>query len=49
MSQSDRRMCLDLAVKRGAECNTDHQFVCVCVCEDQACRWVSQKEGDGGQ
>ena len=29
MSQSDRRMCLDLAVKRGAECNTDHQCVCV--------------------
>ena len=29
MSQSDRRMCLDVAVKRGAECNTDHQFVCV--------------------
>ena len=45
MSQSDRRMSLDIAVKRGAECNTDHQF----VCEDQAYRWVSQKEGDGGQ
>ena len=29
MSQSGRRMCLDIAVKRGAECNTDHQFVCV--------------------
>ena len=29
MSQSDRRMCLDVAVKRGAECNTDHQFVYV--------------------
>ena len=26
--QRDRRMCLDVAVKRGAECNTDHQFVC---------------------
>ena len=22
-------MCLDVAVKRGAECNTDHQFLCV--------------------
>ena len=22
-------MCLDVAVKRGAECNADHQFVCV--------------------
>ena len=29
MSQSDRRTCLDITVKRGAECNTDHQFVCV--------------------
>ena len=24
-------MCLHVAVKRGAECNTDHQFVCVKV------------------
>ena len=29
MSQSDRRICLDVAVKRGAECNRDHKFVCV--------------------
>ena len=29
MSQSDRRICLDVAVKRGAECNTDHQFMCM--------------------
>ena len=25
--QKDRKICLDVAVKRGAECNTDHQFV----------------------
>ena len=29
MSLSDRRMCLDIAVKREAECNTYNQFVCV--------------------
>ena len=27
MNQRDRRMCLDVIVKRGAECNTDHQFL----------------------
>ena len=26
--QKDRKICLDVAVKRGAEYNTDHQFVC---------------------
>ena len=29
ISQSDIRICLDVVVKRGAECNTDHQFVYV--------------------
>ena len=29
MSQSDRRMYLDVAVKRETECNTNHQFVCM--------------------
>ena len=29
MRQKDRRWYLDVAVKRGAECNTDHQFLCV--------------------
>ena len=28
MRQRDRKHCLDVAVKRGAECNTDHQFLC---------------------
>ena len=26
--QRDRRMCVDVSVKRGAECNTDHQMLC---------------------
>ena len=39
--QTHRRNCLDAAVMRGAECNTDHnmlkircecEFMCVCVC-----------------
>ena len=29
MRQRGRRLCLDVTVKRGAECNTDHQFLCV--------------------
>ena len=28
MRQKDRRMCLDVTVKRGAECITDHQLLC---------------------
>ena len=26
--QRDRRLCLDVCVRRGAECNTDHQMLC---------------------
>ena len=29
MRQKDRRRCLDVVVKRGAECNTDHQLLSV--------------------
>ena len=29
MRQRDRGRCLDVAVRRGAECNTDHQLLCV--------------------
>ena len=29
MHQKDRRRCLDVTVKRGAECNTDHQLLCM--------------------
>ena len=28
MKQRDRKLCVDVAVRRGAECNTDHQFLC---------------------
>ena len=28
MRQRDRKLCLDATVRRGAECNTDHQFLC---------------------
>ena len=31
MRQKDRRWCLDAAVKRGAECHTDRQLLCVKV------------------
>ena len=31
MRQKDRKMCLDVAVMRGAECHTDHQLLCVRV------------------
>lgn len=42
MHQSDRRMCLDAEVKRGAECNTDHQFLCARI---RGGRGELQKEG----
>ena len=29
MRQRDRGLCLDVVVKRGAECNTDHHLVCM--------------------
>jgi len=29
VSQRDRKYCLDVSVKRGAYCNTDHHLVCV--------------------
>ena len=28
MRQSDRKLCVYAAVRREAECNTDHQFLC---------------------
>ena len=28
IKQRDRRLCLDVASRRGAECNTDHHLVC---------------------
>ena len=28
MRQRDRKCCVDVEVKRGAECNTDHQLIC---------------------
>ena len=28
MRQRDRRVCVDVAAKRGAVCNTDHHLVC---------------------
>ena len=31
MKQRDRRCCVDVEVKRGAECNTDHQLLCAKV------------------
>jgi len=31
MRQRDRAKCLDVTVKRGAECNTDHQLLCAKV------------------
>ena len=31
MKQKDRRLCKDVAVKRGAVCNTDHHLVVVRV------------------
>ena len=36
MRQKDRRRCLDVAVKIGAECKTDHLLLCVTV----VMRWV---------
>ena len=38
MRQRDRRRCLDVAVKRGAECNTDHQLLCVKIRMSMPCR-----------
>ena len=31
MRECDRQMCSDVTMKRGAECNTDHQFLCASV------------------
>ena len=38
MRQGDRRRCFDVAVKRGAECNTDHQLLYVKVRMSVPCR-----------
>ena len=29
LRQRDLKKCLDVSVKRGAECNTDHQLLCI--------------------
>ena len=29
MRQRDRSLCLDVAARRGSECNTDHHLVCM--------------------
>ena len=39
--QRDRRLCLDVCVRRGAECNTDHQMFIVCHSEHRQV-WVLQ-------
>ena len=31
MRRQDRKRCLDATVRRGAECNTDHQLLCIKV------------------
>ena len=35
LRQRDRRMCVDVAARRGAVCNTDHNVVCARLCLKQ--------------
>ena len=49
MSKSNKRMCLDVALKRGAECNTDHQFMCGKIRLSGGCHRRKEMAGsDGG-
>ena len=43
MRESDRRMCSDITVKSGAECNTDNQFLRASV--RMACRGLKKSTG----
>jgi len=43
--QKGRSLCLDVSVKRGAECNPDHHF----LCETLRRRWKVPKPGRNGK
>ena len=45
MRQKDRGRCLDVAVKRGAECNTDHQLLCMKIKMQRNCYHRSRPPG----
>ena len=46
MRQKDRKLCVDVAVERGAECNTDHQFLCAEAQENLEVVNAAGEEGD---
>lgn len=47
MRQEDRKLSIDVSVKRGAECNTDHQFLCATLRRTWKCpKRKPQKEGN---
>ena len=47
MCQRDGRRCLDVAAKGGAECNTDHQLLCVKVRLLVPCRYGKAPSSKG--
>ena len=49
MRQKDKRICLDVTVKRGAECNTDHQLLCATVRMAWHCRGQREKQQRRGR
>lgn len=49
MKQKDRRTCLDVSIMRGAEYNTDHQFLCATVRMDWRCRGQKKEEIKSGR
>ena len=45
--QSDRKVCLDVSALRGAECNTDHHFLCATLKLNRHYHVGKEKQKDG--
>ena len=49
MRQSDRKVCLNVSVLRGAECNADHHFLCATLRLNKHYHHVGKKKRKGGR